>query len=132
MGGDSVGTKSATAWVVFGASVWVVATGGLTLLAGPLFGSSELVYWLSSITISVLFVFLFVLAARWTRTPRHEWVRAAALFAVPGLFGEVTVMLNFGAAVPSLPMQEASRYAAFLFFGYATLLTTAAWASSTR
>ncbi|HEY8358900.1 MAG TPA: DUF5367 family protein [Ramlibacter sp.] len=117
-------------WLGFGTAVWIAATGALAFLAGSLFGSGQLIYWLSTVTICAMFVLLFVATAQWSRTPRLEWGRAGSLFAAPGLLGEVIVMLNFGAAVPSLPAAMASRYAAFLFLGYGTLLVTAAWASS--
>ncbi len=117
-------------WTGLGALVWAIATAALAVLAGPLFGSGKLIYWLSTVTLCTSFVLLFVLGARWSGTARHDWVRAAALFATPGLIGEVPVMLNFKAAVPSLPAEAASGYAAFLFLGYGALLATAAWASS--
>lgn len=120
--------RRALSWIGF--VVWSVATIGLAVLAGPLFGSGKSAYWLSTIGLCIGFDLLFVGAAALVRLPRREWGQAAALFAAPGLLGEVPVMLNIADALPSLPIGAAPGYAAFLFLGYGLLLGTAAIVSA--
>jgi Family of unknown function (DUF5367) len=117
-------------WTGAGLVVWVVASIVLSVLAGTLFASGVILYIVSTIGLSAAFVGLFLILARWMGTRQADYLLAAAWFCVPGLFGEVPVMLMFPMLVASMPGYGAGLYGAFLFLGYGALLACAAHLSA--
>lgn len=112
-------------WISAGTVVWAAATGALVFLGGLLFGSGWMRFAASTAAIGAAFVVLFFLLARLTGTDRPDLVRAASLFSVPGMIGEVPILLAFDRTIASMSADQAGLYAAFLFLGYAVLLIAA-------
>ncbi len=112
-------------WLAAGMGTWAVATAALMVLGGPLLGSGTLRYALSAAVIIAAFIGLFMALARMIGTPRTNLVQAATLFSIPGMVGEVPVLLAFDRVITSMSSSQSGLYAAFLFLGYAALLSTA-------
>jgi Family of unknown function (DUF5367) len=112
-------------WIGAGAAVWAVATAVLIFLAGPLFGSGPLLYAASTVVIGTAFVGLFFTLVRLVGTGQHDLLRAATLFSIPGMIGEAPILLAFDRVITSMSDSQAGLYAAFLFLGYAALLSAA-------
>lgn len=110
-------------WLATGAAVWASATALLALWGGMLFQF----YWPAVAAICGAFVIFFLAMSRVRRiAPAHQ-LRAAACLAIPGVLGEVPVLLTFPQMVPSFAPDAAGQYGAFLFLGYGALFAIALW-----
>lgn len=112
-------------WFLAGFTVWLIATLGLAAIGDVFIGSGALIYALFVAIICSGFVALFAIIARWKKVGKSELLGAAAAFSIAGMLGEVPVMLTFPSMVPSLSAMSAGPFAAFLFLGYAALLSYA-------
>ncbi len=117
-----IGWNSMKPWelklAVCGASTWLLGTVYYFFRAGQTFERGPAVFWINSVITVAVYVLLFRWLVKALRVAPVDTGRAALLFIVPGMAGEIPVLLNFTAALPTMRLESASSYSAFLFCGY--------------
>lgn len=116
---------SALAWLTAGFAVWLIATLVLGWIGDLFLERGMVVYIVFVIAVCLGFVALFAFLARLAKLARPALLQAAVAFSIAGMAGEVIVMMTFPMFVPALSASTAGPFAAFLFCGYAALLSYA-------
>ncbi len=117
--------RESMSWLLTGAALWAVATATLAEFGGG--GVLFRWYWPAVAIICAGFVGFFLLMLRWRKAPAFARLTAATCLALPGMVGEVPVLLTFPAMVPSFGEADAGSFGAFLFCGYSALFAAALW-----
>lgn len=101
-----------------GSVLWMLGTIFFYFRASQTFERGPTLYVTNVIVTVLVYVFSFWLLARAFKAPRSDWGSAALWFVLPGMLGEIPVLLAFPSTLPTLAPVSAAAYAAFLFCGY--------------
>ena len=104
-----------------GAAMWAVGTVFFYFRAGHTFERGPLLYAINASATVLLFVLAFRGLAIAFKAPRAQWCAGALCFILPGMLGEIPILLNFSRTLPTLAPGSGANYAAFLFCGYAAV-----------
>ncbi len=85
--------RESMSWLLTGAALWAVATATLAEFGGG--GVLFRWYWPAVAIICAGFVGFFLLMLRWRKAPAFARLTAATCLALPGMVGEVPVLLTF-------------------------------------
>jgi len=125
---------SDTVWLaVFGALAWAAGTMLFRSTGHDIFEGTPAAFWANVLATPVFTFGLLCALTRLRGLSVHALPPAALAFVLPGMLGEVLVLMSFRELMTSMRPETAGRYAAFLFAGYTMvfLLSLAArrWAT---
>lgn len=62
---------------------------------------------------------------KWLQIEPKNWLQGAICLALPGMLGEIPILFDFSHVMSDMQPETAGRYAAFLFSGYAAIISVA-------
>lgn len=101
-----------------GAAAWALGTAFYYFYGRGTFEAGAFVYVTNVLIAGLLYVLLFRGLARAAGVPADRRAEAALVFILPGMAGEIPLLMFFEHAMPMLRIGTAGPYAAFLFVGY--------------
>ncbi|MEM1291601.1 MAG: DUF5367 domain-containing protein [Cyanobacteria bacterium P01_H01_bin.162] len=100
-------------------------------MGSSFFEGSSVGYWLNVIFTGALYIAASLGLMKWRKIERQDWLQGAVCIALPGMLGEVPILVGFSEFMSNMQPETAGRYAAFLFGGYSMLIGTA-WLLSAK
>lgn len=124
-------TKDKLGFIALGFIIWAVATLFFRMTGSFFFEGSVAGYWLNLISTGILYAGVSLGLMKWRKIDQKDWLQGAICIALPGMLGEIPILVGFSELMSNMQPATAGRYAAFLFGGYSTLIG-AAWLMSAR
>ncbi len=124
-------TKGRISFVLLGFVIWAAGTSVYRMAGSYFFEGSSAQYWLNVIVIGILYPAVSLGLMKWRRIEQKDWLQGAICIALPGMLGEIPILSSFSELMSSMQPETAGRYAAFLFGGYSSLISSA-WLMSTK
>jgi hypothetical protein len=108
--------------LVLGFVIWLLGSIYYAYRGAAILETTRLRYWISFALSAIVSGALCVGLFQWRHIPPANWASAALLIVLPGMIGEVVVLLNLSTFMPRLHATSGGRYGAFLFASYALVL----------
>lgn len=124
-------TKDRIGFVLLGFVIWAAGTLVYRMAGSYFFEGSFAEYWLNVIVTGILYSAMSLGLMKWRRIEPKDWLQGAICLALPGMLGEIPILSSFSELMSSMQPETAGRYAAFLFGGYSSLISSA-WLISTK
>lgn len=124
-------TKNRVGLVLLGSCVWAAATLVYRLTGTYFFEGSAIGYWLNVIITGILCIAAVWGLMKWLKIKQQDWLEGAICIALPGMFGEISILANFSELMSNMQPETAGRYAAFLFAVYSSVIGVA-WLMSVQ
>lgn len=124
-------TRDKLGFITLGFIIWAAATLVFRMTGSSFFEGSANRYWLNVIFTGILYAVVSLGLMKWGKIQQKDWLQGAICIALPGMLGEIPILVNFSELMSNMQPATAGRYAAFLFGGYSTLIG-AAWFISTK
>lgn len=124
-------TTDRTVLLLLGFIIWAAGTAAYRSFGVYFFEGAAFSYWLNVLITGSLYAAGSIGLLRWRGIQQHDWLQAAICIALPGMLGEIPILVNFSHLMSNMQPATAGRYAAFLFGGY-SLVISVAFILSTR
>ncbi len=124
-------TKNRVSLVLLGSCVWAAATLVYRLTGTCFFEGSAIGYWLNVMITGILCIVACWGLMKWLKIKQQDWLQGVICIALPGMFGEISILANFSELMSNMQPETAGRYAAFLFAVYSSVIGVA-WMMSVQ